>query len=254
MVTTGDGNAVDARSGILVECVAASRAFGVGPRSVDAVRGASCVVPPGVRVALTGPSGSGKSTLLHLLAGLETPTSGSVSWPGLDRPAPVRPGTDGAPRRSAIGVVFQGPSLIPALDVIENVALPLLLAGVDENEAVEAACLALDRLRIGGLGPKLPEELSGGQAQRVAVARVLARRPRLILADEPTGQLDHEAGDQVVSVLLEAADELDAALVVSTHDPRVAARLRDRWQMTDGRLTVTPDDLPGSAPVEEGPR
>jgi putative ABC transport system ATP-binding protein len=182
-----------------------------------------------MRVALTGPSGSGKSTLLHLMAGLDVPTSGAVRWPGLGGPPHARPGT--------IGVVFQGPSLITALNVTENVALPLLLGHVGEQEAVDRAWVALDRLAIGGLGLMLPEQLSGGQAQRVAVARVLASRPRLILADEPTGQLDHAAAEMVVSVLLAAADELDAALVISTHDPVVADRLPTRWTMSDGVLS-----------------
>jgi putative ABC transport system ATP-binding protein len=181
-------------------------------------------------IALTGPSGSGKSTLLHLLGGLEAPTSGAVRWPALGGTPRERPGT--------VGVVFQGPSLIPALDVVENTALPLLLAGTGEDEAVGSACAALDRLRIGDLAHRLPDELSGGQAQRVAVARVLASRPRLILADEPTGRLDRDTGDRVVSVLLETAAELGAALVVSTHDLRVARRLARSWRMDDGRLTV----------------
>jgi len=216
----------------LVECVLVSRVFGHGPSAVPAVREVSVTVRPGMRVALSGPSGSGKSTLLHLMAGLVTPTSGAVRWPGLGGTPQGRPGV--------VGVVFQGPSLIPALNVIENVALSLLLGGVTQDEAAQRATSALDRLRIGELGRKLPEELSGGQAQRVAAARVLAGRPRLILADEPTGQLDHETGARVVSVLLDAADELDAALVVSTHDPEVARRLPRRWRMSDGRLTAGP--------------
>jgi putative ABC transport system ATP-binding protein len=132
--------------------------------------------------------------------------------------------------------VFQGPSLVPALDVVENVALPLQLAGIRAPEATERATAALDTLELGTLAARLPDELSGGQAQRVAVARVLACRPALILADEPTGQLDRDAADRVVAVLLQAADELGAALVVATHDPVVADRLAHQWRMTDGRL------------------
>ena len=124
---------------------------------------------PDARIALTGPSGSGKSTLLHLLAGLDTPTSGIVTWPAWAVTAGPAPGE--------VGLVFQGPSLIPALDVVENVALPLLFAGLPEPEATERAVTALARLGITDLAAALPEELSGGQAQRVAVARVLAARP-----------------------------------------------------------------------------
>jgi putative ABC transport system ATP-binding protein len=214
----------------LVCCAEVARTFGTGPTALVAVYAVSCEVMPGARIALAGSSGSGKSTLLHLIAGLETPTSGSILWPALGGAPRGRPGL--------VGVVFQGPSLLPALDVTENVALPLLFEGVPGAIATERAAQALRRLRIDDLGSKLPEELSGGQAQRVAVARVLAGGPKLILADEPTGQLDHEAGDRVISVLLEAAGELGAALIVSTHDPRVAARLDDQWTMRDGRLTV----------------
>lgn len=213
----------------LVECCDVSRRFTRGGVEVDAVHPTSCAVGPGMRVALTGPSGSGKSTLLHLLAGLEIPTAGTVSWPALGGPPQNRPGT--------VGMVFQGPSLIPALDAVENVALPLLLAGLDESGAELRARDALDRLDLGGLAPKQPDEMSGGQAQRVAIARVLASAPRLILA-EPTGQLDHVTGERVMAVLLETAEELGAALVVSTHDPHVAAQLPTRWRMADRTLAV----------------
>ena len=134
--------------------------------------------------------------------------------------------------------MFQGPSLLAPLDVAENVALPLLLDGSDERTAAANARRALARLGLDGLAAKLPEELSGGQAQRVAVARVLAGRPRLILADEPTGQLDHDTGAVVIDALLEAAGALGAALVVATHDPVVARRLQVRWRMEDGALRI----------------
>ena len=164
------------------------------------------------------------------MAGLETPTAGTVSWPGLGGHPLAVPGR--------IGVVFQGPSLLPALDVVENVALPLLLADTAEGEATARAVAALDLLAIGDLARKLPDQLSGGQAQRVAVARALAAHPALILADEPTGQLDHEAAALVIDVLLHATTELGAALVVSTHDPLIARRLPTQWAMRDGTLSA----------------
>jgi putative ABC transport system ATP-binding protein len=216
----------------VVRCRDLSRTFKSGTASVTAVSGVTCQVFPGEHIALTGPSGSGKSTLLHLIAGLEEPTGGEITWPALGGRPHGRPGL--------VGVVFQGPSLLPPLDVVENVALPLVLGGTAEKAAKDHAIRALRRLRIDDLRTKLPEELSGGQAQRVAVARVLASRPSLILADEPTGQLDHEAADRVVSVLREAAVELGAALIISSHDEAVAARLPLRWQMRDGRLTTSP--------------
>lgn len=211
---------------VLVDCRDAARTFGSGPAAVVAVHGATCQVRAGDRIAVTGPSGSGKSTLLHLLAALEEPTSGTVDRHAL---------TDG-PEANRTGVVFQGPSLIPALDVAENAALPLVLAGVPEEKARRRALDALAVVGAADLAAKLPEEISGGQSQRVAVARVLALRPRLVLADEPTGQLDHATGQHIIDVLIAAADEIGAALVVTTHDPAVAERFTDRWQMHEGRL------------------
>jgi putative ABC transport system ATP-binding protein len=232
-------SSTDPAHDVLARADAVARTFGSGTAAVVAVHGVSCEIRSGARLALTGPSGSGKSTLLHLLAGLDEPTVGTITWPALGPRPDHRPGL--------IGVVFQGPSLLPPLDVAENVALPLLLAGRSEREAAAAARVALERLGLEGLATKLPEELSGGQAQRVAVARVLASRPRLILADEPTGQLDHRNGAVVVDALLEAAAALDAALVVATHDPLVAERFSERWSMTDGGLAVPEGSAPCSA-------
>ena len=205
----------------------AARTYGTGSTAVVAVHGVTCTVESGASIAITGPSGSGKSTLLHLLAGLDQPTAGTVRWPAFDG-QDLRPGP--------VAVVFQGPSLLPALDVTENVALPLLLGGSPPAEAQQKAAAALDRLDLAFLADKLPEELSGGQAQRVSVARALAGEPSLILADEPTGQLDHRTGGQVVDALLDAAAHLGAGLVLTTHDPRVAERVPVRWTMRDGDL------------------
>ncbi|MCU1564729.1 MAG: transporter ATP-binding protein [Arthrobacter sp.] len=229
-VKSGPSNEASAHAGSapLVRCRQAGLTFGSGANAVVAVRDVSCAIVPGARVAVTGPSGSGKSTLLHLLAGLVRPTSGSIEGElvAAEQPAGLR----------RVGLVFQSPSLIPALDVLENVALPLILAGTPEIPARAAAHDALALVGIDWLESSLPEQLSGGQAQRAAVARVLACAPRLILADEPTGQLDHATGTRVIEVLIQAADSLDAALVVSTHDPLIAGMLEERWQMQDGGL------------------
>jgi putative ABC transport system ATP-binding protein len=213
----------------LVVCEQVTRVYKRGATVLAALQATSCRVAPGERIAVTGSSGSGKSTLLHLLAGLDRPTTGRVRWPGLDA------GPAGRPR--GIGVVFQGPSLLPPLDVLENVALPLVLADVPEAEARRRAMTALEHTDAAALAPRLPEELSGGQAQRVAVARVLASEPRLILADEPTGQLDAVHRDQIIAVLLETADRLGAGVLVSTHDPLVAAQLDVQWRLRDGIMT-----------------
>jgi ABC-type lipoprotein export system ATPase subunit len=212
----------------LVRCAGVARTYGTGPGAVVAVTGATCAVLPGQSTALVGPSGCGKSTLLHLLAGLEYPTVGTVTWPSTGHSPWGRP--------REVGVVFQGPSLLPHLDVTENVALPLVLDGVPAAAARDRARESLDDLALGGLADALPDTLSGGQAQRVAIARVLATRPRLVLADEPTGQLDGATGSHVVDVLLEAVARAGAAVVVSTHDPRVAQRFGQVWRMSGGQL------------------
>jgi ABC-type lipoprotein export system ATPase subunit len=224
----------------LVRCDGVARTFGRGPTAVVAVRRVTCEIRAGQRVAVTGPSGSGKSTLLHLFAGLDEPTIGQISWPGLGGREALRPGP--------VAVVFQGPSLLPGLDVVENVALPLILAGSTEGAARAAALAALDRFDLRSLGAKLPDELSGGQSQRVAVARALAGQPRLILADEPTGQLDHAHAAAVVDELLRASDQSGAALVLSTHDPGIAERMPERWRMADGELVRAAAPSPAGAP------
>jgi putative ABC transport system ATP-binding protein/lipoprotein-releasing system ATP-binding protein len=212
----------------IVRCSGVARTFGSGPAATVAVQPLDCEVHPGELVALMGPSGSGKSTLLHLIAGLDEPTGGSIAWPALGERPRLRPGP--------VAMIFQAPSLLPPLTVVENTALPLILEGSDEAEARERALAALERLGLAELADKLPEEISGGQAQRVAAARVLAGRARLVLADEPTGQLDRASGDEVVGALIAAARATGAALVVATHDPRVAGRLERRWEMHGGRL------------------
>lgn len=208
---------------------------GLGP-DVTAVRNASWELGDGMRVAVTGPSGSGKSTLLYLMAGFDTPTSGSIRWPAMVEDPQAHP--------LKVGFVFQGANLIPNLDVGENIALPMLFAGIDETVAASRAGDAAAALRIADVITKLPQELSGGQAQRVAVARALAAEPALILADEPTGQLDHDSAAEVVEVLLQACIRTGAALVVATHDPLVAGRLPHQWTMRDGFLET-------DAPLEQ---
>ncbi|GAB3779855.1 ABC transporter ATP-binding protein [Nocardioides ungokensis] len=218
-------------SDTLVVCDDAGRTFGRGSLAVVAVHSVSCSVGACSRVALVGPSGSGKSTLLQMMAGLDAPTSGSVTWPAWES------GPFQDPTRA--GMVFQGLSLIPSLSAAENVAFPLILQGVVHEEAMAQAIESLDRLGIASLADKVPDELSGGQSQRVAVARVVTTGPQLIFADEPTGQLDRASGERVIDVLLEAADHLGAGLVLSTHDTEVASRMKETWRMRDGELVGT---------------
>jgi putative ABC transport system ATP-binding protein/lipoprotein-releasing system ATP-binding protein len=215
----------------VVRCEGVARTYGRGATATVALQPTDCEVRPGERVAIMGPSGSGKSTLVHLLAGLDEPTVGTVSWPAIGGRDDLRPGP--------VAVIFQGPSLLPPLTVQENVALPLVLDGSSHTDARRRAWEVLELVGLLEVREKLPEEISGGQAQRAAVARALAGHPKLILADEPTGQLDHESAAVVIDVLLAAAGEAGAALVVSTHDPAVADRLEERWIMRNGHIDST---------------
>jgi putative ABC transport system ATP-binding protein len=215
----------------LVELEDVALTYGRGSAAVKAVRHVSGRIEERDLVALVGPSGSGKSSLLHLIAGLEQPSAGTVRWPAWG----------GAPRTdpTIVGVMFQAPSLVASLDVLENVALPLTIAGVAAPEAESRAAEALGSLHLGFLARALPEDLSGGQAQRVNLARALASRPALLIADEPTGQLDRRTADEVLEVVLAAVVEGGIAIVISTHDERIASRFAQRWTLRDGAVAAT---------------
>jgi putative ABC transport system ATP-binding protein/lipoprotein-releasing system ATP-binding protein len=218
---------------VLVRCTDVWRTFGTGETALDAVSNATCAVSEGEQIVITGPSGSGKSTLLNLMAGLDRPSSGEIEWPAIGSIEALRPGP--------VAIVFQGPSLIPSLTVLENVALVCLLNGVASEQAQASAQRALELLGLETLNTKLPEEVSGGQAQRIAIARALAGKPRLILADEPTGQLDRANATRVIDALQKSARASGAALITTTHDPLVAERFPMRWSMAEGILEVKED-------------
>lgn len=212
---------------ILVSFQRLSRSFVLDGESVDALVEATGEIKRGDHIAIMGPSGSGKSTLLALMAKLDEPTDGSISWPAFANTKGLRP--------RHIGLAFQSPSLIPSLTVAENVEVPLLILGEIIGKS-ERALAALESVGLAALANRLPEELSGGQAQRIGVARALVTNPDLILADEPTGQLDQVTGTLLISALLAHAERTGAAIVVATHDPGVASRLKDVWQTSHGRL------------------
>jgi putative ABC transport system ATP-binding protein len=217
--------------GVLVRGRQLARVYQAGNGSVTALAEASFEIRGGDQIALTGPSGSGKTSLLHLISAIDQPSSGEIAWPALGPPARLRP--------AEIAIAFQGPSLLPPLTVQENVALPALLAGRPEADAAADARLFLGRLGLSEVAGKLPEEISGGQAQRAGLARALAARPRLILADEPTGQLDRSSAARLMNVLLEQVEQSGTALLVATHDDVVADRLPLRWQLRGQRLDTT---------------
>jgi putative ABC transport system ATP-binding protein len=210
-----------------------SRRYDTPAGPVDAVQHVSLEVPAGTSVAVMGPSGCGKSTLLALIGGLEAPTAGWVTVGGrvlssLDDEARARV------RRTEVGFVFQADNLQPFLTALENVALSLSLAGQRADLARGRELLA--RLDLAPWADRLPDQLSGGQRQRVAVARALVHRPRLVLADEPTGSLDPGSAAGIVELLLDAQRDTGATLVVVTHDAAVAARMDRTITLRDGSV------------------
>jgi ABC-type lipoprotein export system ATPase subunit len=215
-------------SDILVRATGLRREFGNGHNPVVAVAEASFEIREGDHIALTGPSGSGKTSLLHLIAGLDVPSAGVIEWPALGSAEDLRPGP--------VSIAFQGPSLLPPLTVSENVALPALLGGGANGDATAAALVLIGEVGLSEVASKLPEEISGGQAQRAGMARALMGRPRLILADEPTGQLDRSSAAELVNVMFRHAVALGAALVIATHDASVAERMPMRWTITEREL------------------
>jgi putative ABC transport system ATP-binding protein len=212
-----------------------------GGRALTILDGVSFDVSDGEFLAVTGPSGSGKSTLLGLLAGLDQPTSGTVAVDGADVTA-LDEDALARFRRATIGYVFQSFHLIPTLTAAENVAIPLELAGA--ADALGAARRLLDAVGLGPRAHHYPAQLSGGEQQRVALARAVALRPRVILADEPTGNLDSTTGAEIIELLLSLKREYGATLVMVTHDPAVARHADRELALRDGRVVA--DRAPGA--------
>ncbi|MDF9815353.1 ABC transporter ATP-binding protein [Streptomyces sp. SPB162] len=199
-----------------------------------ALDGADFTIRSGEVVAVMGPSGSGKSTLLHCLAGIVRPDSGTVLYRGEELSA-MSDGQRSALRRGDFGFVFQFGQLVPELTCVENVALPLRLNGTKRKEAERLALEWMHRLEVDDLGHKRPGEVSGGQGQRVAVARALVGGPRVVFADEPTGALDSLNGERVMRLLTDAARDTGAAVVLVTHEARVAAYSDREIVVRDGK-------------------
>ena len=215
----------------LAACCAVEVRYGEGESAVCALAGVDLEIRPRGSLALLGRSGSGKTTLLHVLGGLVEPTAGTVEWQGrplasLDRAA------RGAVRAHGIAYVFQGANLLPHFTAVENVAFAAHLTGDSELAPEEL----LELVGLSAKADNLPAELSGGEAQRVAIARALAQRPELLLCDEPTGHLDSDTSERVLDLIEALQRELGFALVVATHDPDVAARLRRTVELEDGAI------------------
>lgn len=230
----------DLRASIAAETIDLSKVYGQGQAEVRAVDGITIAVPTGSYTAVMGPSGSGKSTLLHCLAGLDRPTGGTVRIGGTDL-AGLKDKELTELRREQVGFVFQAFNLVPTLTARENIVLPLRLGRRQPEPAwfdAVITALALEN-RLG----HRPAELSGGQQQRVAVARALVTRPKLVFADEPTGNLDRSSGQELLTLLRRSVDELGQTIVMVTHDPAAAATADRVWFLADGRVVdelVTP--------------
>ncbi|MEU7602078.1 ABC transporter ATP-binding protein [Streptomyces sp. NPDC041003] len=217
-------------AGSLLAATDLRKAFG----TTKALDGAEFSIHPGEVVAVMGPSGSGKSTLLHCLAGIVPPDSGSIAYAGRELTS-MNDAERSELRRTEFGFVFQFGQLVPELTCVENVTLPLRLTGVKRKEAERTALHWMEQLQVEDLGAKRPGEISGGQGQRVAVARALVTRPRVIFADEPTGALDSLNGELVMQLLTETARSANAAVVLVTHETRVAAYSDREIVVRDGK-------------------
>jgi len=218
-----------------VQCHDLVKRYKQGETTVNALKGVDLAVEAGEFVSISGPSGSGKSTLLHILGSLERPTGGDVVLDGVALSGLAK-SEQADLRLNRIGFVFQAYNLIPVLSAAENTAFILQLQGMNARERRRRAFEMLERVGLAGMEDRRPGQLSGGQQQRVAVARALASRPAIVLADEPTANLDSENSDELLTMMSELNRESGVTFIVATHDPRVIAHTRRHLVLTDGRI------------------
>ena len=211
------------------------RTYRMGRRSLEVLRGVDLSVNPGEFLALRGASGAGKSTLLHLLGGLDQPDTGEISFAGKNLAA-LGGGELARLRNGKVGFIFQAYHLLPELSALENVCLPARIARVSAGDAARRGRDLLTRVGLGERMEHRPYELSGGEQQRVAIARAMINSPELILADEPTGNLDSHTGGEIIELLCALRDERQTTLVIATHDAKLAARAPKVVQLVDGQI------------------
>lgn len=220
---------------IVLQCENLFKTFDSGPARVDVLKNINFNVEQKSRVAIIGASGSGKSTLMHLLGGLDVPNSGTVTVCGEDM-STLSDAARGKLRNQSLGFIYQFHHLLPEFTALENVAMPLLLRDGSISDAQEQAKEVLSKVGLSKRVLHKPTELSGGERQRVAIARALVTHPKVILADEPTGNLDSKNAMQVQNEMLELNEELDTAIVIVTHDSRIAESMDEIYTLEDGQL------------------
>lgn len=221
----------------VIQCKDISKRFVDGALDTQVLSDISLTINAGDQLAIVGSSGSGKSTLLHLLGGLDTPTSGSVHIQGQDI-STLSIAAASKMRNKTLGFVYQFHHLLPELSALENVALPLVIGGTKPKSAMEQAGVLLEKVGLGHRLTHKPSELSGGERQRAAIARALITNPACLLADEPTGNLDHHTAEQVFDLMLELNATLDTALVIVTHDTTLAKRMDKVLTLRDGQFQI----------------
>ncbi|PIQ43844.1 MAG: lipoprotein-releasing system ATP-binding protein LolD [Gammaproteobacteria bacterium CG11_big_fil_rev_8_21_14_0_20_46_22] len=221
----------------IIQCEALSKIYQEGARQVEVIKHVDFSLSAGERVAIIGRSGSGKSTLLQCLAGLDKPTSGRVLWHGQSVEG-LSEARRCALRNSTLGFVFQFHHLLPEFSALENVMMPLLIRGVDQSQALATAEQMLEAVGLSHRLSHRPQALSGGERQRVAIARALAAKPKCLLADEPTGNLDEQAAKAVFELLMSLSQAQGLALVLVTHDLSLASRMQTCYALVDGGLSL----------------
>ena len=227
-----------------IEAVDVTRSYSLGGTTVAALRGVSLRIEAGEYAAVVGPSGSGKSTLMHLLGLLDRPSTGVIAVGGRDATS-LSDSELAALRNQTIGFVFQAFQLLSRTTAVDNVALPLLYRGVGRGERRERAAAALEAVGLADRMRHKPAELSGGEQQRVAIARALVGDPQLLLADEPTGNLDTRTGGEVMEILERLNGELEVAIVLVTHDPEIAGRTHRQIHVRDGLVESDDGEIDG---------
>ncbi|MGZ4958397.1 MAG: lipoprotein-releasing ABC transporter ATP-binding protein LolD [Methylomonas sp.] len=220
---------------VVLQCTQLTKRYVQGDLNVEVLKGVDLDIRVGQRVAIMGASGSGKSTLMHLLGGLEKPTSGSVILDGFDLNK-IGAGKMGQLRNRSLGFIYQFHHLLGEFTILENVAMPLLIGSQSIKQAQQQAAELLKRVGLGHRIQHKPGELSGGERQRAAVARALINKPKCVLADEPTGNLDSKTAEQIYQLMLELNQELQVSFLVVTHDPDLAARMDHVLHMEDGLI------------------